>query len=251
MTHGRCAVGPYVAERYIKRDDPAWAAAAARLQASADAAEVAAVAGVRRLAAVAEEGANWGQPSNVPRWQLQQRSGQAKQQFQKLQHQRQRQWQRQRQDQQQQPHQQQRRQQDAAISAQPATVSGQNGSHVQGHVIQVQQQTDSQRRRLMASSHADGATGQEQGGAAATALPAAEADRQAAALWTRVEQALLAAGPHAVKPPGTRTNAADFVRLGLRMDRCASALPPASREPHELAFPALCSITLSLLLPIY
>ena len=94
--------------------------------------------------------------------------------------------------------------------------------------MQVQQQTDSQRRLLVASSHADAAMGQEQGGAAAAALPAAEADKRAAALWAQVEQALLAAGPHAVKPPGTRTNAADFVRLRLRMDRCASVMPPAS-----------------------
>lgn len=94
--------------------------------------------------------------------------------------------------------------------------------------MQVQQQTDSQRRLLVASPHADAAMGQEQGGAAAAALPAAEADMRAAALWAQVEQALLAAGPHAVKLPGARTNAADFVRLRLRMDRCASVMPPAS-----------------------
>lgn len=45
----RCA-GPYLAERYIVHDDPAWAAAAADIQAGASAAKVAALNGVRRLA---------------------------------------------------------------------------------------------------------------------------------------------------------------------------------------------------------
>lgn len=218
MNCGQCAAGPYVPERYIKNDDPAWAAAAAKLQASAGAAEVAAVAGVRRLAAVADDGAGLGHASaDVTMWQLRHRPGQAKQHPQTMQQRRH--TQRQPRHQQQTRQQQRRQQHDAEFSAQPAEASGQNGSHVQGHARQVQQQEASQRRRLVASSTADGAMGREQGGAAAAALPAAEADKQAAALWTRVEQALLAAGPHTVKPPGTRTNAADFVRLGLRMDK--------------------------------
>lgn len=45
----RCT-GPYLAERYIVHDDPAWAAAAADIQAGASAAKVAALNGVRRLA---------------------------------------------------------------------------------------------------------------------------------------------------------------------------------------------------------
>lgn len=37
--------------------------------------------------------------------------------------------------------------------------------------------------------------------------------------WSQVQQALLAAGPHVVQPPGERTNKHDFVRIGKRMDR--------------------------------
>lgn len=217
------AAGPYLAERYIKNDDPAWASAAAQLQASAGATKAAAVAGARRLAVVPVEAADtavagaqrlsdqqlqWQeqQPDHPQQWHtdagLQQSAAAARQgsqaalQSKGARHQADRRRKR-------------SRQLAAASQAGAAQRHGGAGAAAAAHSSK-QADSQQQRRQLAAASQAD---------AAAQGLRQQRAEGQAAALWVGVEQALLAAGPHAIQPPGVRTNAVDFVRFGVRMDR--------------------------------
>lgn len=183
--------GPYMAERYITRDNPAWVAAAADLQSQVAAGRVASVAGVRRLETSPSAAEPDGRSQSV---QGQVTAGMQRQQGQKCEQY------------QQQTHHQQRQRADVLVAAQQA---GQ--PHAQQGTLQ--RNAGSQQRRSLTALPAGKAAG------SGKQLELSEADRRAAALWGRVEQALLAAGPHAVQPPGVRTHETDFVRLGKRMDR--------------------------------